>query len=1247
VAPTVALRFGFNDVAANDDTGNFTLRSLVSEFLDLNDNQTVDVGDDITLTNVKHLRIALSAASGNAITVPITFSGTASGDVDDDAVCDNNIDDFFISTNADVTTTYSAGTYSASVVIPAGETYYELEVNVCNDTWFDPSETIVATIGTPTNANLSATYTSSIEIEDQEGAPAIQFTTLSQDVQETLLGAPNIVSGFTAVDVTATLSHPSQAIIIAPLLISGTATLGTDYTINSQSISFAPNITIGSTTITVSDDAIYEPNEQIVISFSNSLSGAYPHAINPTTQTIVISETGDDLPTLTFVDQTPTFAENIGLATVNISLTKTCSSGLVLNFNPTIGGTAEKLPNSPYYDHDLVIPLLIVPALSNSATLGFNITNDVVYEGDETLTFTLDTATCNGVSIISNPVFPITVTATITDDESLPLVSYQLSQLSLSESSGTTNITIKSNIMSESDMTITTGVSSVGIDGVNPVQDGPSNNYQYATYVAGAPSWDTVADVNFNNSVGETTTTKVITGYSTTTTVPITIINDSFFEYDEKLILNLSSGAGYTVPALPYLTVNILNDDTPPYLHLSSANNSISNFPNINEPLFVDEYETVTYYVVLTTGSLTTSNLINSISDIKVPISATLVSGGSASYGQDFSYGSYPNISISISPTDLNPYDSFEIDYLTDSLYEEDETFNLTMGIITNGYPGQQSVVSFNIIDTEDHMPLIKLVSPYGRGFYEHQGSVSFELKRQKTGKDSIITYTICEESSCSANFSTATTGIDHTLTSGTITIPGDRTSNFSDENDLSSSTIDDFTETITFNIVDDALAEAEERIVIKFHSDDFDFDLVAGGATDDEIIENYYIFTSDKIQTATGSEVACALYQGQVKCWGSIEYTGRGIAASAGNYGDLAGETLANQVPVDLGSNFTPIKIVAGSKHVCALSSSGYVKCWGDVTKGATGSPELVASTYIIGDQSNEMGDYLSVLPIGEQVMDISASAEHSCALTISGQVKCWGWNSWANEASYGALGILRANYTTENVDVFPDDECVSNLYRSKTECIGDYAGELAASSFAELPSGTSRAYKLMTSYQLTCAYYDDQKTYCFGNTSAGSNPGIEAANFSSNIKHLFGTPFSATLCANSTSSQTDSIACLLDPADPADDDPTNISSIAGTFIGSASLSGLEIGCYINYVTSPSRIVCGSFEANDVTSTTSLTNYSMTDLSMGDDYGCVTIGENQIGCFGENAGGMLLWSQDSTGDTTTGPTGLSVQTFQ
>ena len=140
-----------------------------------------------------------------------------------------------------------------------------------------------------------------------------------------------------------------------------------------------------------------------------------------------------------------------------------------------------------------------------------------------------------------------------------------------------------------------------------------------------------------------------------------------------------------------------------------------------------------------------------------------------------------------------------------------------------------------------------------------------------------------------------------------------------------------------------------------------------------------------------------CALTKsGFVKCWG------RGDGGKLGN-----GGTTTRFTPVDVcarartgGESSCPklsgiIAVATGVETTCALTNTGSVKCWGDGSFGRLGNGGTSSSLYPVDVHTSS--DDSNAL---NGIINISAMSEHACALTNDGQVKCWGTNE------YGQIG-------------------------------------------------------------------------------------------------------------------------------------------------------------------------------------------------------------------------------------------------
>lgn len=145
---------------------------------------------------------------------------------------------------------------------------------------------------------------------------------------------------------------------------------------------------------------------------------------------------------------------------------------------------------------------------------------------------------------------------------------------------------------------------------------------------------------------------------------------------------------------------------------------------------------------------------------------------------------------------------------------------------------------------------------------------------------------------------------------------------------------------------------------------------------------------TSGVVSISTGDAFSCALTAtGTVKCWG---FNGHG---QLGN-----NTTTESHVPVGVvGLSSGALAVSAGGEHACAVTSTGAVVCWGNNASGQLGN-----------NSTTESHVPVPVTGLSSGVVAVSASPTHTCALTVTGGLKCWGSN---------VFGQLGNNTTTDSL--------------------------------------------------------------------------------------------------------------------------------------------------------------------------------------------------------------------------------------
>ncbi|HMV65209.1 MAG TPA: hypothetical protein PKA64_00065, partial [Myxococcota bacterium] len=281
-------------------------------------------------------------------------------------------------------------------------------------------------------------------------------------------------------------------------------------------------------------------------------------------------------------------------------------------------------------------------------------------------------------------------------------------------------------------------------------------------------------------------------------------------------------------------------------------------------------------------------------------------------------------------------------------------------------------------------------------------------------------------------------------------------------------------------------------------------------GASDTRAIE---LGANERIaQVAVGPRHACALWErGDVTCWGMNDRGQLGVG-STDTRGDRAGELGLFAQAIDFGTAAAPVQVVAGDAHTCARFDDGSVRCWGYGNAGRLG----IGSTTTVGDGFNEMGSFLATtnLGTGRTAVDLAAGRLHTCALRDDGTVVCWGQNN------YGQLGIGDTNNFSDQAGEFGDafvavplgaaavdveagwDHTCAILVTGQMKCwgrnqsgqlglghvatIGDQPGEVAAAAAVDL-GADRRPTSMALGREHTCVTVHDGTVLCWGRNSSG----------------------------------------------------------------------------------------------------------------------------------------------------------------
>jgi alpha-tubulin suppressor-like RCC1 family protein len=120
--------------------------------------------------------------------------------------------------------------------------------------------------------------------------------------------------------------------------------------------------------------------------------------------------------------------------------------------------------------------------------------------------------------------------------------------------------------------------------------------------------------------------------------------------------------------------------------------------------------------------------------------------------------------------------------------------------------------------------------------------------------------------------------------------------------------------------------------------------------------------------------------------CWGSNGSGQLGVATARGTCGRTPASCEAAPRAVPIAEPVAQVS--AGDRHSCAVAVSGTLRCWGENLQFQTG---VEALTYVAMP---------TVVLADARFLQVASGATHSCALRTNGIVYCWG------EGRLGALG-------------------------------------------------------------------------------------------------------------------------------------------------------------------------------------------------------------------------------------------------
>ncbi len=348
------------------------------------------------------------------------------------------------------------------------------------------------------------------------------------------------------------------------------------------------------------------------------------------------------------------------------------------------------------------------------------------------------------------------------------------------------------------------------------------------------------------------------------------------------------------------------------------------------------------------------------------------------------------------------------------------------------------------------------------------------------------------------------------------------------------------------------------------------------------------------------GQADTCALMAGGgVKCWG---------ANVVGQLGD--GTSTDRAIPVDVlvaegGPALSGVSAISvGATHTCALTAAAGVKCWGDNSLLQLGLGRL--------------NDIFSNIPLDvlnlTDVVSVSAGGFHTCALTKTGGVKCWGHNA------YGQLGDGNLEPRNTPVDVLDatGEAALSNVSAISAglshTCVLTTVGGVQCwgrNTFGQLGDGNSGTYSpnpvqvsglesgvsaISAAESHTCALLTTGGVKCWGGNSNGQL-GVGTTTNSATPVDVLVEPEGSALGEVSAISAGYLHTCVL----------TNASGVMCWGGNSHGQLGVDPGLY-----STTPLLVSGLE------------YGLSAISAGENHTCAVTSASGVKCLGSNSHGQL-----------------------
>lgn len=385
----------------------------------------------------------------------------------------------------------------------------------------------------------------------------------------------------------------------------------------------------------------------------------------------------------------------------------------------------------------------------------------------------------------------------------------------------------------------------------------------------------------------------------------------------------------------------------------------------------------------------------------------------------------------------------------------------------------------------------------------------------------------------------------------------------------------------------------------------------------------------------STGVQNTCAVTRsGAVQCWGRRD---------RGQLGDGVG--IRNGEPtIVTGLNTRMSMISAGGLHSCGLSRDGVVSCWGNNEFGQLGDGTTIRH-----------GDPTVVQDMGEGVRHVAAGMLHTCAVSATGSVRCWGQND-SGQLGDGSTAPQLKPTTVSGLDTGVTALAVGERHSCALTAIGEvwcwgdnHLGQLgngttSPSAVPSLVDGLSAGVvALAAGSNHSCAIDTAGNAWCWGlNTSGQLGDGTTTRALQPRKVAGIGRSVNAIVAGSRhTCAVTDTGAMLcwggngsgqlgtgsassrqLSPTPVMGMDSGVEAIAAGTFHTCSMARNNEVHCW-GY-NAGGQLGDGTIQSTRVPVAIDGTNMDVVQLTAGSLHSCAVAASGELRCWGGNAHGQL-----------------------